>query len=152
MYQYRGCGLENVWLINGYEVVKSPYGEGVTIHNLAELHDAIGKMIVTSPVPLDGAEARFLRQEMEFSQAMLAQLVGRDEQTIARWEKGQSKKVDPASERLIRLLYCESKWGTSKVKPLVEILKKLEAIRPSDRKIIAQENSDNWTAITEKAA
>ena len=34
MYHYQGCGLPNVFLQNGYELVETPYGQGVTIHDL----------------------------------------------------------------------------------------------------------------------
>ena len=29
MYHYTDGGLRNVWLANGYEIKKTPYGEGV---------------------------------------------------------------------------------------------------------------------------
>ncbi|MGO4780652.1 helix-turn-helix domain-containing protein, partial [Lysobacter sp. 2RAB21] len=102
MYRYVGCGLPNVFLRNGYEMVKTPYGEGVTIHDLDGLHQALGSTIVGSPDPLSGAEFRFIRTELELSQKMLGQLLGCNEQAVARWEKGRSK-VDAPAERLLRL-------------------------------------------------
>ena len=64
MYHYTGCGLPNVYLKNGYEIVKTPYGKGVTIRDMDGLHLAIGATIVNSPEPLIGHEFRFLRTEL----------------------------------------------------------------------------------------
>lgn len=151
MYHYRGCGLENVWLRNGYEEHKTRYGSGITIHNLAELHDAIGQAIVTCSQPINGAEAKFLRLELDCSQVMLSNLLGREEQAVARWEKGRSK-VDPVADRLIRILYRETKMGDCNLRPVMEMLKQLESIQPAERKIVVHEKDDNWIAKTEKAA
>ena len=41
MYHYNDGGLRNVWLANGYEIKKTPYGEGVTLHNLDGLTRSI---------------------------------------------------------------------------------------------------------------
>ncbi|HJU39492.1 MAG TPA: transcriptional regulator [Tahibacter sp.] len=151
MLHYRGCGLDNVWLRNGYEETETPYGSGVTIHNLTELHDAIGRAIVNSLQPINGAEAKFLRQELELSQAMLANLLGRDEQAVARWEKGRSKRVDPLADRLIRILYRETKMD-GQLKPIMEMLRQIEAVPGRERKFVVYESDDSWIARQEKAA
>ncbi len=41
MYHYTDGGLRNVWLVNGYEIKKTPYGEGVAFHNLDGLTRSI---------------------------------------------------------------------------------------------------------------
>ena len=38
MYHYTECGLDNVWLENGYKVHKTPYGKGVSIDDASGLH------------------------------------------------------------------------------------------------------------------
>ena len=41
MYHYTDGGLRNVWLVNGYEVRKTPFGEAVAFHDGDGLTQAI---------------------------------------------------------------------------------------------------------------
>jgi putative transcriptional regulator len=152
MYHYLGAGLPNVYLQNGYELVDSPYGKGVVIHDLEGLHAVLGEIIVSSQGPLVGYEFRFLRTELELSQATLASLLGCDEQSVARWEKGKSKQVNAPAERLLRLLYQETRMGKKKLAPLLERLQKFDSTTSAPRKIVARERADNWTAKSEALA
>lgn len=152
MYHYLGSGLPNVFLRNGYETVITPYGQGVTIHDLEGLHLALGRTIVMSPEPMVGHEFRFLRLELELSQTALGELLGCNEQSVARWEKGKSKQVDAPSERLLRRLYQEMKIGDKKLAPLLKTLQKLESTPPAPRKFVASEKQASWSAKTEACA
>lgn len=149
MYRYQGCGLPNVFLRNGYELVETPYGKGVTIHDLDGLHLALGAAIVESPEPLVGHEFRFLRTEMQLSQAGLAALLGCDEQSVARWEKGKSKQVNAPAERLLRLLFKQCRLDEKRLAPILKTLQELERTPPSPRKFVASERRDNWSAKAE---
>lgn len=149
MYRYIGCGLPNVFLRNGYELLDTPYGKGVVIHDIDGLHSALGAAIVSSPEQLIGHEFRFLRTELGLSQTGLATLFGCDEQSVARWEKGKSKQVNAPAERLLRLLYKESKHGDRKLAPLLKTLQDLENTPPAPRKFVASERKDNWSARAE---
>lgn len=149
MYCYPGCGLPNVFLKNGYELVDTPYGDGVTIHDLDGLHAALGAVIVCGPEPLVGHEFRFLRTELDLSQTALGELLGYNEQSIARWEKGRSKQINVPAERLLRLLYKEVKLGEKKLAPLLKTLRALECTPPAPRKFVASERKDNWSARAE---
>ena len=119
MYHYTESGLRNVWLVNGYTLRKTPYGKGIAIDNLEGLHRAIARQIVRLSRPLTGAEFRFLRKELELSQAALADCLGCNVQALARWEKAKSRIPKPA-ERLLRALYRESDEGNAKIRELVE--------------------------------
>ena len=74
-YHYTESGLDNVYLIDGYTVHKTPYGKGVSIQNTEGLHRAIGKWLIAQPRPLNGAELRFIRTEMELTQRALAGII-----------------------------------------------------------------------------
>lgn len=104
MYHYTMCGLDNVWLTNGYVEVDTPYGRGVKIEDEEQLDQVIAKAIVEQEGSIAGKELRFLRQMMCLSQADLAAQLGTTEQTLARWEKD---RVDfPATaDKLLRVLY-----------------------------------------------
>ena len=121
MYHYLECGLKQVWLRNGYHRVETPYGEAVEIENVEELHRAIARMLFARP-RLSGIEFRFLRRELNLSQAALAEMLGNSEQSIALWEKGRG--APKWADRLIRALYREHAEGNAR---LGEIFARAEA-------------------------
>ena len=55
MYHYTECGLDNVWLSNGYTEKKTAYGKAVSISNADELHKILAEDLVKN---LDGYRAR----------------------------------------------------------------------------------------------
>lgn len=139
MFHYKGCGLPNVYLVNGYTKVDSPYGKGVTIHDIPGLHKVIASAVICSKDALSGPQFRFLRQELDLSQKALGDLIGRDEQAIARWEKGKSK-VDPAGDRLLRALYKGVDCG--RLLTFLEKLHSMESTPP--RRIVVEEHGKGW--------
>jgi putative transcriptional regulator len=143
MYQYSRCGVFTVFLKNGYELVDTNYGKGVTIHNLESLHEAIGRAIVESTSPMNGAEFRFLRLELGLTQEGLGLIVGKDAQAIARCEKGVNKRVDPSIDRILRVVYRERFKQTGAIE---ELLRNVKSTPPVQRKFIARESKSTWTA------
>lgn len=119
-YRYTECGLDGIYLRSGYTVHKTPYGEGVSVRNTEDLHKAIGLYLVEHRKALSGKEVRFLRNALDLTQSELAQLLGCDSQTVARWEKEQTE-MPPATDRLLRLLFLEDVAGVRvKVKNMLE--------------------------------
>lgn len=107
LYHYKSCGLDNIYLVNGFSVEQDPiYGEFWTFEDIEGLHALIGHNLVNHEHELNGKEFRFLRKEMEISQKELARLIKCDEQTIGRWERGESD-IPGAADRLVRLMYQE---------------------------------------------
>jgi DNA-binding transcriptional regulator YiaG len=86
LFHYTQCGLDNVWLANGYRAERTPYGRGFAVERMAELHDAIARWIVDSPRPLRGQDVRYLRVMLDLSQADLGRLLGVNRATVIRWE------------------------------------------------------------------
>ncbi|WP_285222300.1 MULTISPECIES: hypothetical protein [unclassified Lysobacter] len=86
---------------------------------------------------------------MELSQKMLGQLLGCNEQAVARWEKGRSK-VDAPAERLLRLFYKQAKLGEKKLAVALESLQELESTPPAPRKFVASEKDASWSARSER--
>jgi putative transcriptional regulator len=127
-FKYKGCGLDDVFLVSGYDVVSTHYGEGVVVRHLDKLHDAIGLFLVTNRKVLLGKELRFLRTEMGLTQSDLARFMGCNAQQVARYEKDQNEVPGPA-DRLIRLLYKDQvKEAGSKlaIKKVLETLDRLD--------------------------
>ena len=126
MYHYTESGLRNIWLMNGYVVKRTPYGETVSIRDLEGLHRYIGSVIAEQP-RLSGPELRFLRKEMGMSQRELAEFVGTSEQNVSLWER--RGRVPRAADRIVKLAYLEmiNKDGNVKIKETIEFLNQLDA-------------------------
>ena len=121
-YHYTGCGLDNIYLVNGFTHQPSNYGAGVTVNDVDGLHRAIGENLATNKKELSGKELRFLRKEMDLTQAELGRFIGFSSQQVARWEKSQSPIAQPA-DYLVRKLYLEHIDGEVS---LIDLVKKLD--------------------------
>jgi len=91
-YHYLASGLDNIFLLNGVTEKMTDYGPMVHIENINGLHHAIGLHIIEKDQPMEGAEFRFLRKQMQMSQVDLAKYLGVTDQTVANYEKGKSGK------------------------------------------------------------
>jgi len=107
MYHYTESGLSNIYLVNGFEIENIDGEEYTSIDDMDGLHLAISNAIVDNSKPLIGEEFKFLRIEMNLSQKVLGVKFGVNEQTIARWEKGQCD-LPRTSDAALRSLYMDS--------------------------------------------
>jgi len=141
MYHYTDGGLRNVWLANGYEITQTPYGEGVSFHNLDGLTRSICLALTRKASPLTGAEFRYIRSAgMLVSQPALGKLMGIDGQSVARWEK--TSKVPLWADKLVRLLYTAQVKGDEPIAKAVERIKTVE--RLIKQKIVVRESRGQW--------
>ena len=105
-YHYTECGLQNVF-IKGLEPVKDADGDlCIEIPAVNYLHNAIAEGIIRHPSAMSGAELRFLRTEMGYTQVEISGLIHAERQTIGGWERGKSP-IDPLAETVIRQLAIE---------------------------------------------
>ncbi|EJK82895.1 type II toxin-antitoxin system MqsA family antitoxin [Agrobacterium sp. SHOUNA12C] len=139
--KYIGCGLDDIYLASGYEVHKTPYGEGVSIRNLDKLHKQIGLHLTKFRKALSGKEIRFLRHQMDLTQSELARFFGCNVQQVARYEKGENRLTGPA-DRLLRLLYEEHIRKTGSVRELLESIDSMDDA--SDEQIIFEDVNGEW--------
>lgn len=145
MHQYLGAGLDNVYLKNGYTLRKYGNEKVVAVEDVEGLHRAIAAKIIGKTNRMTGAEFRFLRIEMDLSQNMLGQMFGVSDQTIASWEKGVTKEVSGAGERLMRLLAEEALLKREGV--ICNTLAKLaELDRQNIERMVFMETTSGWTA------
>lgn len=144
LYHYTECGLDNIYLVNGFQEHEMPDGElGVSISDIDKLHLAITKNIIKSNNQLKGREIKFLRSELTLSQKGLADLLGKDVQTVARWEKGVVN-IEPAADRLIRFI-CQDAI-LNKRPQVCAILQDLAEIEESEyiERKFSFNNEGNW--------
>jgi putative transcriptional regulator len=128
MYHYLECGLDNVFLFNGYTIHETDYGTGVSIENSDQLHELIASSLIKQAHALNGAEFRFLRLEMDLSQARMAVLLGVKELTVLRWERARSKPLPGMADRLIRVIYADFAIGEEPIRSIVEKFAQLESV------------------------
>lgn len=122
MYHYRECGLPNVYLINGYREIETPYGRGVSIEDVAGLHMAIAHTLVEEEPSLTGPEVRFIRKCLDLTQMQLAELLGVEDQSVRRWEK--LARIPKQADHGIRLVFRDLTHKTTK--PLRELVRQIE--------------------------
>ena len=141
MYHYTVGGLRNVWLANGYEIKQTPYGEGVSFHNLDGLTTSICIALTKKAGVLTGIEFRYIRSAgMLLSQPALGKLMGIDGQSVARWEK--TGKVPKWADKLVRLLYLAQAQGNEPISAAVDRVKTVE--RLVKQKIVVKESRGQW--------
>ena len=141
VYHYKGCGLDDVYLKSGYDIEETPYGKGVSVKNLDELHMQIGLYLVKFRKTLSGKEIRFLRHQMDLTQSELARFFGCSVQQVARYEKDQSNLSVPA-DRLLRILYEEHIEREGSVRDILESLDNIDDSESND--IVLADVDGEW--------
>jgi len=101
-YRFRESGLDNV-VLKGIEMIRcSACGnEDPIIPNLDGLLRVLAVAIVTSRLPLSGAEVRYLRKYLEMSGEQFARILHTDKSTLSKWETG-AVNIGSKSDLLIR--------------------------------------------------
>ncbi|MGI8839696.1 MAG: helix-turn-helix domain-containing protein [Caulobacteraceae bacterium] len=100
-YRYDESGLDNV-ILKGLRAQTDDAGETViNIPRINLLHKVLTHAVASKSAGLLPKEIRFLRTELGHTQAELARLVGKDAQTVGRWERGETTP-DQAAEMVIR--------------------------------------------------
>lgn len=144
-YHYTECGLDDIYLVSGYDVEETEYGEAVSVKKADELHKAIGFHLAIESKVLTGKELRFLRNQMNLTQAELGRRVGQTSQSVARWEKQDLCDSNTPAQLLVRLLYLDhvGKLPSS----ITELLNKIEELdAPRDEMHVFEQKHGGWKA------
>lgn len=150
-YHYLESGLDNVWLMDGFQFDQGPFGKTVAIHDIEGLHQAIARALIGKRQRLTGKEFRFLRTELLLSQSALANALGVRELTVGRWEKGQSE-IPVATEAAVRQMYAESVGEHPRMRELLSRIADLED--KLDQPILLQKPgrpSSKWQVVLNAA-
>lgn len=148
MYHYTESGLDNVYLVNGFDIVPSPAGQSVVIQDVDGLHDAIGRFLIRERKVLSGKEIRFLRHELDMSQNTLARMLDVTEQTVRRWEQ-EKLSIPRAADALLRSLFAEKIGGDGKISAILARIADIED--EIDRSLRFEESGDEWDVVDEAA-
>jgi DNA-binding transcriptional regulator YiaG len=129
---YTACGLDHVYLVDGFTREQIDGEDAVTIEDLDGLWKAIGLALVKGRKTLAPKEVRFLRHHMDLTQAELGEELRVSDQTVARWEKGETPVSGPADVAL-RLLFLLSDAAQPEGHRVLEhVIKMLDDLRERD--------------------
>jgi len=147
-YQYTQCGLDNVWLQGGVEIIKTPKGkEGVRIFDMDGLHRAIGGILTEKPERLTGAEFRFLRVELGLSRRLMAQALALEAENaferVKKWEEARDEPIRDAYDPILRMIYRQTILEQD-----VDFMELVDELRNTDRewheKVELTTDDDGW--------
>lgn len=148
-YHYTECGLDNVYLVNGFELTKRDDDEEIFIHDIHGLHKAIGLSIIFKQGLLEGNEIKFIRTTLDFSQTKLAELLGCTYQTILLWEKNKTL-ISKTSDRLLKIIFFEY-LNPEKDRTIFDLINEIAdrdaEMLSSKQKILFKETSNEWQRV-----
>jgi DNA-binding transcriptional regulator YiaG len=146
LYRYKGCGLDNVYLQNGYAINTLRSGEEVvSIEDIEGLHCAIASAIVDSASALDARTFKYLRKELDMSQRQVAQMFDVDEQTVSLWERARNP-VPQHADLMLRTLVKEKMSGNAELRNLIQRFNSIDRdIRAAEAKIeMHKDQGGSW--------
>jgi DNA-binding transcriptional regulator YiaG len=147
LHRFDDAGLRNVWLVNGYRIVDTPYGPGVSYSDLEGLTRVICVALARKPGRLTGTEFRYLRFDLRLSQKSLSELLGNSEQSVANWEK--RGRVPLWADKHLRLLWLSANDGQQ---PLADVIARLNAVeRLVNQRIVGEATRRGWRSRVEPA-
>jgi DNA-binding transcriptional regulator YiaG len=134
---YTAFGVDNIYLMNGFRRETIDGETFTSIEDLDGLWKAIGLHLVTTRKVLAPKEIRYLREHMGLTQAELGARLRVSDQTVARWEKGETKLLHGPGDVMLRVLFLASKCAQPEGnKILKELIKLLDEIVEKDEKPI----------------
>ena len=143
MYQYKSCGLDGIYLENGYHETVINGSSAVSITALDSLHEAIAMNICSLPRSLNGKEIRFLRTELDMSQKGLGLWIDKTDQAIAKWEKDEND-IPRADDACLRNLYLDSRDKDSKLSELLKRFNEIDREMQEQEKTVFIESEEQW--------
>jgi DNA-binding transcriptional regulator YiaG len=124
---YTACGLDNVWLANGYTAKETKYGKGVSIDDVDGLHRLLATNLVEKAGLLTGKEFRFLRVHLGLTQQGVGKLLGDvSENAVSLWERKDT--VPAIYDHWLRMLVIAKLKGNTKVADAVQRIQTVERL------------------------
>ena len=126
-FHYIACGLDNVWLANGFTVKETKYGKGVAIQDVDGLHRLLATHFVEKQGLLTGKEFRFLRIQLGLTQQGLGKLMGDiSENAVSLWERKDA--VPAINDHWLRMHVIAKFKGNTKVADAIERIQTVERL------------------------
>ena len=143
-YEYKECGLQGIFLHNGYDVVEHDGEKSVSVFDTVGLHQCIGEHLVLKRKELAPEEIRFLRKTLDLTQSELGALISQSSQQVARWEKGQCQMPGPA-DRCLRGIFLLKSMAPEERHAFMDVLKSIDDMDDlTPRRIQLHLNGEEW--------
>ena len=142
VYHYVESGLDNVYLLNGFEIRQTPYGSSVSIFNVEGLHRSIAACLVEKPAPLTGMEFKFLRVELDLSQRSMGVMCGLRERQIRNIEK--SPKVGNPHDTIIRVVYKQRYGEDANYEEFANLIREFQEFDKRETELLLESSSSGW--------
>jgi DNA-binding transcriptional regulator YiaG len=150
-YPYTASGLDNV-ILRGLRVLTDDAADVVIgIPNINGLYQLLAREVATKSTGLRPKEVRFLRTQLGMTQAELAQVVGRDTQTVGRRERGETAP-DQSEEVVIRALALEFVGGRQAVPEMIALARMTTKSASDQPFIIDASDPENYRPVEPLAA
>lgn len=129
-YQYADCGLDWVWLENGFERHVTDQGQGTPIDRGDEPHRAIASVLVLRRGMLRGQEVRFLRAIAQLSPCELGAVLAtvRAPTEVGTLEAERDAPVAAEVDRSLRAFTLGLLKGDGPVEQVTGAVDDLEAL------------------------
>lgn len=145
MIPYPHFAFPNIFLENGYSNIETEYGPARQYENEEALEQAIRHLVLRKASALNGRDLKFLRRGLCLSQGEFGKFLGRDGQTVARWEKS-NKPLPRYADIAIRVRFAERFDSGMTIDELCSLIEGKAEAHPA--KIIFRLRSGEWvTAI-----
>lgn len=123
-YHFKECGLDYVYLLNGYEIESDPnFGDSITIYNESKLHREIARSVLLYKAKLEGQDIRFFRSLLRLTQEQLANKFDASRETVVRWENND-REISSTADSLLRIIVWEKYLNQDKAVKFFEEHKK----------------------------
>lgn len=143
-YHYTECGLDNIYLLNGFKITKTKNGdEEIFIHDIHGLHKTIGKILVFKSGLLTGKEIKFIRTTLDLSQKKLGKLLGLDYQSILGWEKNKTP-ISKTADHFLRIIFYSYLEKRSPIYEKINEIADIDTDKINKDKIELEEIKKEW--------
>ena len=140
---FTDCGLDNVYLVNGFHFGQTGNGEEVlVIQDLAGLHGAIARAVSSSPQQLDAKTFRFLRKHLDMAQRQIADMLGVSEESVSLWERAR-QPVPKYADLILRTMVKEKCSGNAELVRAIERYNELDRDE-HEAELRLQLDHDSW--------
>jgi DNA-binding transcriptional regulator YiaG len=136
---YRKCGLDWVYLENGYEIHETPHGSGYSIHDVDGLHNLILREIATSQSPIRGQELRFIRTMLGFSQEGIGRIIGVERMAVTRMEGDREGEISRTADHNIRMYIALLEKKDDLAGRVMEVLTEIDDLKHGDMRFVPTE-------------
>lgn len=145
-HSYR-AGLENVFLLNGYERIEGPFGAAYRYRDSTKLDEAVCFALVLKPGRLNADEVTYLRLRADWRQDDLAQRLHVSTQAVSLWERNEVR-IPAATDLLFRARFVDEAPARRKPKIKVRGLwRQLDSLvrQVQDFNYVGCWNNDRWS-------